>query len=312
MSDRESDSKEGTGTVSRGGLALLAGGALLLAGIVGYQALTGGEDEPAAVEDGDSPPTIAQLKERAEADPLNSDAWTELAYAYYETGEFAQAARAYRQAIEGDGENAVLWSALGEARVLASEDDPMPAEAVTAFQRALEIDPSDPRARYFLAVQKDLAGDYNGAIEDWLALLKDTPAGAPWEANLRQTIEQVGKINGVETAERIAAATKDRPAPPQLTAGNAIPGPSRQQIEAAGGIPPGEQREMAEGMVASLDAKLRANPANPDGWVMLMRSRMTLGQQDMASQAYKDAVAANPGQAARLTQEAQALGVPGA
>jgi cytochrome c-type biogenesis protein CcmH len=161
-----------------------------------------------------------------------------------------------------------------------------------------------------MAVRKDLAGDHQGAINDWLALLEDTPAGAPWEGNLRQTIEQVGKINNINVDGDLAKAADGRPAPPTLTAGNAIPGPSQEQIAAAGAIAPSDQRDMAEGMVESLDTKLRSNPDNPDGWVMLMRSRMTLGQPEKASQALKDAVAANPANADRLRKEAAALGVP--
>jgi cytochrome c-type biogenesis protein CcmH/NrfG len=56
----------------------------------------------------------------------------------------------------------------------------------------------------------------------------------------------------------------------------------------------------------------RPNPANVDGWIMLMRSRMTLGETAKASAAYKDAKAANPAQAARIGDDAQVLGVPGA
>lgn len=66
---------------------------------------------------------------------------------------------------------------------------------------------------------------------------------------------------------------------------------------------------MAEGMAASLEAKLAANPGNIDGWVMLMRSRMTLGQPDRASKALAEAVVANPGSAQRLRSEAELLGV---
>jgi cytochrome c-type biogenesis protein CcmH len=80
-------------------------------------------------------------------------------------------------------------------------------------------------------------------------------------------------------------------------------------LKAAGSIPPSQQRAMAEGMVARLEGKLKANPANPDGWLMLVRSRATLGQPDKAAQALKDGVAANPGAAARLRQEAAMLGV---
>ncbi|WP_271438168.1 tetratricopeptide repeat protein [Pontixanthobacter luteolus] len=304
------DSGQKAGGISRIGLVALVVGAIIVAAAVGYRAFGEGEaDQDAIIADG-GPPSIEQLKAAAEKDPLNAGAWQELGFAYYETGQFSEAVRAYRQAVEGDDKNAVLWSSLGEARLMASETDPMPSAAITAFEKAIALDPTDARARYFLAVRKDLSGDHQGAINDWLALLKDTPPGAPWEQNLRQTIEQVGKINNIATDTQLAAADSARPKAPQLTAGNAIPGPSREQIAAAGAMAPGEQREMAEGMVGSLAEKLRANPANPDGWVMLMRSRMTLGQPDQAAQALKDAIAANPGEAERLTREAAALGVP--
>ncbi|MFX7549094.1 hypothetical protein ABTJ50_22380, partial [Acinetobacter baumannii] len=76
---------------------------------------------------------------------------------------------------------------------------------LNAFRRAVAIDPKDPRARYFLAVARDLKGEHRGAIDDWLALLKDTPPGAPWEADLRRTIEQVGKINHIDVAQQLSA-----------------------------------------------------------------------------------------------------------
>lgn len=298
------------GGVSRKSLGILLAAVVLAGGAIGYRVLSGDPSEVAEVATAEGPPTLESLRAAAEKDPLNAGAWQELGFAYYESGLFEDAAKAYRQAIEGDDTNAVLWSSLGEARLMASESDPMPNAAVTAFEKAIGLDPTDARARYFLAVKKDLEGDHQGAINDWAALLKDTPPGAPWEANLRQTIVQVGKINNIAVDSAIAKADEGRPAAPQLTAGNAIPGPSQEQIAAASAISPTDQRGMAEGMVESLDGKLRANPNNPDGWVMLMRSRMTLGQPDKASQALKDAVAANPDDAERLKREAAALGVP--
>jgi len=306
----DSPTDKATGGVSRMGLFALLAAAILVAGVVGYRALSEGETTIEAPTTDAGPPTIESLKATADGNPLNAEAWQELAFAYYQTEQFEEAARAYRQAVEGDKENAVLWSALGEARLMASDSIEMPANAISAFETALGLDPTDARSRYFMAVRKDLAGDHQGAIDDWLALLEDTPAGAPWEANLRQTIVQVGKINNINVDGDLAEAAQGRPQPPALTAGNAIPGPSQEQIAAAGSISPDDQRNMAEGMVESLDAKLQANPNNPDGWVMLMRSRMTLGQPDKASQALKDAVAANPANADRLRQEASALGVP--
>jgi cytochrome c-type biogenesis protein CcmH len=66
---------------------------------------------------------------------------------------------------------------------------------------------------------------------------------------------------------------------------------------------------MAEGMVARLEARLRNAPTDTDGWIMLMRSRVTLGQTDKAAQALRDAIAANPGQADVLREQAQVLGI---
>jgi cytochrome c-type biogenesis protein CcmH len=250
---------------------------------------------------------VAALEKRTKDNPKDGEAWAGLGAAYFNAGRFSDAIPAYEKATAVLPNAAGLWSALGESRVMASERDPMPAEAAANFAKAASLDAKDPRARYFLAVKKDLALDHRGAIEDWLALLANTPPGAPWEADLRRTIEQVAKINSLDVSTRLAAT--QQPAPTIPVAARGIPGPSAQDLQAAGAIPPSEQRQMAEGMVSRLDARLKADPKNADGWIMLMRSRMTLGQPDKASQALKDAIAANPAEAEMLRQQAGILGV---
>ena len=205
--------------------------------------------------------SIAALEARVASNPKDGAAWQALGFARYADQRYDAAAEAYAKATELDPGNAVLFSALGEARVMASARDPMPPAALEAFRKALALDAKDSRARYFLAVKRDLDGDHAGAVADWLALLRDTPPGAPWEADLKRTIEQVGKINTIDTATRIAAAEAaqkaafpEAAATSALTAGQGIPGPSQDQLRAASGMTPGQQREMAEGMVASLEA----------------------------------------------------------
>ncbi len=189
-----------------------------------------------------------------------------------------------------------------------SERDPMPPAALEASRKASDLDPRDPRTRYFLGVQKDLEQDHEGAIAGWIALLADTPPGAPWESDLVRTIEQVGKINGIEVETRIASAMGGRMAAPEI-GGSGLPGPTQEQVAAAGGISPGQQREMAEGMVERLEQRLRADPSNLDGWIMLMRSRLTLGEPDRAKAALEAAIKANPRSAAMLRAEALKLGI---
>lgn len=257
-----------------------------------------------------------------QANPDDPSAWRMLASSLYDQGKFAEAADAYARAAQLLPDEAAVWSALGEARVMASQRDPLPAEAMAAFNKAVALDPADPRARYFLAVKKDLDGDHEGAITDWLTLLADTRPDASWHDDLVRTIEQVGKINKIETASRIARAQQNAavsmPAASSVSgsgtaamplAAKGIPGPSDADLAAASAMRPSEQRAMAENMVARLEGKLKSDPANVDGWVMLMRSRVTLGEPAKAKQALADAVAANPGRAAYLREQAKVLGL---
>src|SRR5690606_3878073 len=135
----------------------------------------------------------------------------------------------------------------------------------------------------------------------------DTPPGAPWETDLKRTIEQVGKINAIPVAQRIEAAEAGRPTAPAAMA--AIPGPTAEQLAAASSLRPDEQRRMAEEMVAGLATRLESEADDIEGWIMLMRSQQTLGRSEEARAALAKAVAANPTQRARLQAAAQALGI---
>ncbi|MCW1429072.1 tetratricopeptide repeat protein [Novosphingobium sp. JCM 18896] len=300
-----------------GRIALLVA-ALIAAFAVGLTIMRkSGDSTPAATASDAAlaPQSIEALELRSKSEPDNVSVWRQLATAYFVAERYTDAAGAYEKASAIEPNNAVIWSALGEARAMASGSD-VPPPAVEAFQRALKLDPKDPRSRYFLAVKRDLTGDHEGAVGDWLALLADTPSDAVWHDNLVRTIEQIGKINKIDVAARIAAAQAKAPkptTPPQMAqmpmAAQGIPGPTAQDLQAATAMAPSEQREMAEGMVSRLEGKLKAQPKNPEGWVMLMRSRMTLNQPDKASQALRDAIAANPDKADLLREQAGVLGV---
>jgi cytochrome c-type biogenesis protein CcmH len=257
---------------------------------------------------------IAKLEARLKANPQDVKGWQLLGWAFFETNRFAEAATAYRRAATLSPGSADLWSSLGEALALSTDKRELPQDATDAFRKAIAIDSKDARARYFLAVGKDVSGDHKGAIDDWFALLADTPAGAPWEADLRRTIEEVAAREKIDVAARLAAV---KPAPgaahPSLpsVATAAIPGPTREQMQAAAALPKGQQDMMVQSMIDGLEAKLKADPSNVQGWMMLMRSRMTLGETAKAGAAWKSAVAANPGAKVQIDQAARTLGIPG-
>ena len=253
---------------------------------------------------------IADLQRKLEQAPNDPAGWRMLGWSYFETGDLTRSAAAYRRAAQiepGNGEN---WSSLGEALQTASTE--LSPEAAQAFARAIKLDPADPRARYFLAVQKDLKGEHESAIADWIALLKDTPAGAPWEADLRRTIEQVAGKQKIDIAGRMPAPSAGGPSTGSAATA-AIPGPTREQMASASSIPPAQQSEMVKAMVDRLANRLKSNPKDANGWMRLMRARMVLGDIDAAGAALRSGLAAFKGDAAaeaQLNRAADELGVP--
>ena len=256
---------------------------------------------------------ISGLEAKLKDNPKDADGWRMLGWAFFESGKYAESASAYARATQIDPAKGEYWSSLGEARVLAGKGD-VPADAKAAFEKALSVDPKDPRARYFLAVAKDIGGEHKGAIDDWFALLADTPAGAPWEGDVRRIITEVSTKEKIDVTARLAAL---RPAPASggaNVATAAIPGPTNSQMRSASQLPKGQQDAMIQGMVDGLDAKLKANPKNESGWIMLMRSRQQLGETGKAAAAYQSAKASFSGDAAslgRLKAAADELGIKG-
>ena len=314
----------------RGGRLVLVAAALMAAGAGGV-AIYRGQQEPAKIAIAPPEPTasqvpsvddvIAKLEARLKTSPEDAQGWRMLGWSYFQTRRYAEAATALKQSTKLDPEHAETFSFLGESLVLASDvEGKIPADARAAFERAFKLDPKDARARYFKAVSMDIAGQHKKAITAWFALLKDTPADAPYADDIRAVIRNVGKMRNIEVEKRLAAAAlaANPSAAASATVGNsasvALAGPTGAQVNAAQGMPAQQQEAMIRGMVDGLEAKLISNPNNPDGWIMLMRSRMQLGEPGKAGKALKDGLAAMRGDAAaasRLREAAKSAGMAG-
>jgi cytochrome c-type biogenesis protein CcmH len=305
--------------------------ALILAGLLAISAVAvaayragqnsvaaeGNESAPAnamaAAQSGNVNDMIAALRERLRQNPDNDQGWFLLGLAFRNAGDFAQAEQAFRRASELRPRNADYVAYLGETILLeGSAGHPSP-EAQTLFRRALQLDPNNAQARYYLATLKDAGGDHRGAVDDLIALLRGAPAGAPWASQVRDAVTAIAQQNHIDIASRLPSAPAA--APPDSTATAAIPGPTPEQMQAAGGIPPSQQDQMVRAMVDGLAARLRQNPHDADGWIRLMRSRMVLHDQGAAREALRSGLAAFQGDAAaqgRLREAAAQLGIPAA
>jgi cytochrome c-type biogenesis protein CcmH len=249
---------------------------------------------------------IAALQQQLQQNPDNAEGWAMLGRTYREMNRFGEAEAAFRRSSELQPANSDFVSYRAEAMLLQGGDERR-AEARRLFQRAVELDGANPMARFYLATLRDQSGDPRGAIDDLIALLASAPPNAPWYSFVRDQTEQLARLRNIDVASRLPAA---RPTSPATAA---IPGPSRQQLEAARSLPPGQQQEMAKAMVDRLAARLQQNPRDERGWMMLMRSRMVQGERDQAAAALRTALGAfqsDPAAQQRLRTAAAELGVP--
>ena len=295
-------------------LALIAAG-LIVAFVLAWRLwpASGAQEVPEAnaaapQQAGDADALIGQLAEAVRRDPDNHEGWFQLGLLLRNSGRFGEAGQAFRRAGELSPGNADYLAYRGEIMMVTARGE-VPPEAERLFRRALEIDADNAQARYYLATIRDMRGEHAGAIDDLIALLREAPPGASWEAQVRTAIAGIAARNNIDVAGRVPPPR----APAASSATAAIPGPTSEQMEAARAMPPGEQDAMVRSMVERLEARLRQSPRDAQGWMMLMRSRMVMNQPDAARAALRSALTAYNGDAAtqgRLREAARQLGVP--
>ena len=115
---------------------------------------------------------ITHLEEEVTGDPGNFQAWVQLANLYFDTGQYAEAVKAYETSLELHAGNANVWTDLG---VMYRRTD-QPQKAIEAFDKAMALDPSHQTSRLNKGIVQlyDLE-DAKGAIASWEALLDINP-----------------------------------------------------------------------------------------------------------------------------------------
>jgi cytochrome c-type biogenesis protein CcmH len=234
---------------------------------------------------------IAKVEAHLERSPNDARGWEVLAPVYLRLGRFDDAVKARRNALNFGGETAQRQADLGEALVAASNGI-VTADAKQAFDRAVVLDPADPKSRFYVGLAAQQDGDTAKAAGIWQALLKDAPADAPWAEPVRQALAGIGKAPAI--------------------AGNAAP--SADDVAAASGMTEAQRGEMVRGMVTRLAERLQQDGSDVEGWLRLVRAYMVLGERDKAGQAISDArraLANEPDKLQRVDELGKGLGLSG-
>lgn len=231
--------------------------------------------------------SVEELIERAEThlqtNPEDGRGWEVLGPMYLRMGRAKDAQTAFEQAIKLNGDSAARRSGLGQAEYMLANGE-MSAAAREAFGKALEMEPGDSRARFFMALADVHDGNVEQALARWNDLVSDETARPEWRAAASEGLSRYGE-------PQVASA-------PQASA----PALDAETMRNAESMSAGDRQEMISGMVAQLDARLRENPDDLPGWQRLIRSYTVLGKQDEAQAAAGRAFAAFESDEAKKNQ----------
>ena len=230
-----------------------------------------------------------RLAKRLQTEPDNLQGWMLLSNYHATSGRTAEALTAIKKAHDLAPDNPYVLLQYAEA-LIPTQNNIVSAQASDLFNKALAADPRNPRARYYLALAKAQANNVRGAIQDWVDLISISPPDAPWLTTVRSQIIAASKELGVDprSFEPSAAALAMGPSPSEPTA----PGPSRQDVEAAGQMTAEERQAMIRGMVQRLADRLEEKPDDPEGWRRLANAYRVLGEDAKAAKAEVRAKAA--------------------
>jgi cytochrome c-type biogenesis protein CcmH len=255
---------------------------LLALGLYGYVGSPDQPDQPLVARQAEREGAtelsalITKVEARLNDHPEDGMGWATIAPVYVSSGRYDDAMKAFDNALRILGENAELRSGLGEAR-MAAADGIVTAEALSEFDKALALDPTNARARYYRALAAEQDGQIGEAISRYKALLQSL---SPQSQEATFISERIAKLSG--QAQPVAQSIN----PDQLA--------------------------MIRGMVEGLDAKLQQDGSDLEGWMRLIKSYVVLGDKDKATDALRRAHRAksnDPSALRQLTAEASSLGL---
>ncbi|MEQ1648841.1 MAG: c-type cytochrome biogenesis protein CcmI [Hyphomicrobiaceae bacterium] len=264
----------------------------------GPSAQVGGVPQAQALSSVDE--MVDRLVQRLTKSPGDADGWRMLGWSYFRTDRYQEAAAAYAKASALQPSVGALKTAWAEALVRAADGKVTP-ESLRLSEEALKLDAKDPRARYFIGLAKEQAGDASGALDAWIALLRDANSTDDWEAEVRQQTQELAKASGIDIGARLPvsptgpgilgklkqeAASADATQPAATAPQQSIQrGPTAADVKAAESLSASDRTVMIRSMVDGLQTRLDANPRDADGWIKLLRSRVVLGEMDQAKAA---------------------------
>jgi len=201
---------------------------------------------------------VDKLAARLKARPDDAEGWTMLARSYTVLSRYREALPAYQHAVALQPKNAALLADYADA-MAAATDGKQSAESQALIDRALTIDPNQPKA---LALAGTIAfdrGEFAKAAQQWQKIADALPPDSEFHRQVVANIDEARRRGGLP------------PSAPAATAAAAAAAPAATA--------PSAGREALSGTV-TLDPALAAK-ASPDDTVFVL-ARPESGRMPLA------------------------------
>ncbi len=183
----------------------------------------------------------------------------------------ARKAQEHLLTLIGDKATANDHAGLAQTMIFAAGGLVTP-EAEKHLIRALELDPTNPLARYFSGLMFAETGRPDRAFALWEPLLREGPADAPWIAPIRGMLQGTADAAGIKY---------------QLPAAK---GPTAEDVANAGEMSAADRQDMIKGMVGQLETRLTSEGGPVEEWAKLITSLGVIGEKTRAKAAYDKAL----------------------
>jgi cytochrome c-type biogenesis protein CcmH len=182
---------------------------------------------------------LKALEEKTEQNPNEPEPLLMLARSYVEMERYADASRTYEKLTQLVPNEAGLWADYADAMAMAHGS--LVGPATKLLDKALALDPNEPKTLALSGTAAMERGDYPAAVRHWEKLLKQIPSGSPDAKMVEDGIQQARTFMGMAKGGKAA--------------------PALEQINEASNQMPAAGKERITGTVTLSDAlKSKADP----------------------------------------------------
>lgn len=180
---------------------------------------------------------VAKLAARMEREPEKVEGWIMLGRAYLALGQFAEASRAYANAVARSAPDAALLADYADALAMA-QGRRLEGEPERIIARALALDPSNVKALALAGSAAFERRDFVTAVGYWERILPLVPPDSELAGSVRSSIAEARSLAGQPGAAAPARAAEGAESRKSQAAGRTVSGVVTLAPSLAAGVAP--------------------------------------------------------------------------